>query len=479
VHGSIAEGLAAPRDAPTTALARATVIVTGGVLVLAAILLYVVSNQTRYNQYDHFVWQADAFLNGRVWIPYPVPENEYFQDVYPISPTQGLLPFPPLPALVLVPFVWVFGFHTDQELLAAVLAGVAVGLAYWMLGKLPIRLWARIAITVLFAAGTVFWWTAASGTTWYFAHIVAIIPVFAAIGRALGADRAAVVEPLEAGPPGRSLRQRLGAFLDDTLPLDGPQLVNGLLLGVAATARLPVVLGLPFFMFVGSGGTWQRRSLSAGIGASIPVLALLSYNLATTGSFFHPGYEWQYQREQGYTALGYHADWSIEDIRYIPQNLGIMFGSLPSVLPDVRTTALGPDFIPEVPLCTTPGAVRSLFDRDCPLALPHDIGTSVLFVTPALLLLVPVLRWIGRRRLVAGAALSILLIGLLNVAHFSQGWVQWGYRFSNDFMPFALPLVALGASGRDGRLRLIAFALIVASVLINLWGVMWGNLLGW
>ena len=28
--------------------------------------------------------------------------------------------------------------------------------------------------------------------------------------------------------------------------------------------------------------------------------------------------------------------------------------------------------------------------------------------------------------------------------HFSQGWVQFGYRFSNDFVPFALLLVALG-----------------------------------
>ena len=28
--------------------------------------------------------------------------------------------------------------------------------------------------------------------------------------------------------------------------------------------------------------------------------------------------------------------------------------------------------------------------------------------------------------------------------HFSQGWVQFGYRFSNDFVVFALPLVALG-----------------------------------
>ena len=28
--------------------------------------------------------------------------------------------------------------------------------------------------------------------------------------------------------------------------------------------------------------------------------------------------------------------------------------------------------------------------------------------------------------------------------HFSQGWVQFGYRFSNDFAPFAMILVTLG-----------------------------------
>ena len=466
-----------------TLAARTAVVVSGGLLVLGSILLYYVSNATRYNQYDHFVWQADAFLHGRAWIPYPVPGNDYFQDVYRISPTQALLPFPPLPAIVLLPFVWVFGFDTDQELLAVVLAGIGVGLAFWMLGRLPIRLWARIAVTVLFAAGTVFWWTAASGTTWYFAHIVAIDLLFIAIGRALGADREAVAGPadggVKTGPRPRSLPARAGAFVDGILPLDGAQLVNGLLLGLAATARLPVVLGFPFLVFVGAGDTWQRRILSAGLGTSIPVLALFAYNLATTGSFFHPGYESQYRLELGYTALGYHADWSLEDVRYIPQNLGIMFGSLPTLLPDIRTTALGPDFLPEVPLCTQAGAVRGLFDMACPLALPHDIGTSVLFVTPAFLLMVPVLRWVLRRRLVAGATVAIVLIGLLNLAHFSQGWVQWGYRFSNDFIPFALPLVALGATSRDGRLRVLAFALIVASVLVNAWGVTWGNLLGW
>ena len=49
-----------------------------------------------------------------------------------------------------------------------------------------------------------------------------------------------------------------------------------------------------------------------------------------------------------------------------------------------------------------------------------------------------------RRRLVAGAAVAVLLVALADLSHFSQGWVQFGYRFSNDFAPFAVILVTLG-----------------------------------
>ena len=41
-------------------------------------------------------------------------------------------------------------------------------------------------------------------------------------------------------------------------------------------------------------------------------------------------------------------------------------------------------------------------------------------------------------------------IALVNLMHFSQGWVQFGYRFSNDFVVFALPLVAVGMQRRGG-----------------------------
>jgi hypothetical protein len=65
-------------------------------------------------------------------------------------------------------------------------------------------------------------------------------------------------------------------------------------------------------------------------------------------------------------------------------------------------------------------------------------------------------------------------IGLLNLMHFSQGWVQFGYRFSNDFAPFALVLVTLAIAWLGVRPWTSAGG---ASVLINAWGVYWGQ--GW
>jgi hypothetical protein len=128
-------------------------------------------------------------------------------------------------------------------------------------------------------------------------------------------------------------------------------------------------------------------------------------------------------------------------------------------------------------LCTDPGAVRGLFDPSCPIALPDDVGTSILLSSPGYLLAIPALLG-GRSRLVAGAFLAVLAIAIFNLMHFSQGWVQFGYRFSNDFAPFAILLVAIGLA-RRGRVGLLGAGLIGLSIAANLWGVIWGNVLGW
>jgi hypothetical protein len=259
--------------------------------------------------------------------------------------------------------------------------------------------------------------------------------------------------------------------------------VNGLLIGLAATARLTVIVALPFFVRVGPGRDWRRRGVAVALGAAIPVAALVAYNVVSTGHVFHPAYDHLYQLEsRAYTRLGYHPDWAAEDPRYLPQNVAIMLLSAPTLLPDRFQDTLGTI---DRSLCAAPDATRGLFDPDCPLALPRDTGMSVLLTTPALLLAIPAWFDRRRRRIVVAALLAIVLVSVANLMHFSQGWVQFGYRFSNDVLPFAMVLVAVGFSWLVDRARRAAWAmplamgLIVLSVMVNAWGVIWGRILGW
>jgi hypothetical protein len=489
VLGSVAEGApgSRPLDALFDWLDRLPALIVGAGLIGVALAAYWLPGSDRY--YNHFVWQAMAFLDGRAVIDWPVDlggfprGNDWMQDVFPLSVQTGdpnatgaLLPFPPLPAIVLIPFVAIWGLATDIRAVSILLGAIDVGLAWWALGRLAVSRRIRLATTVFFAFGTVFWYAAQLGTTWFFAHVVAVTFLLVAIGVALGADPGADDEIENVpSPSGLVGAATVAAAVRRPFELiDRRQLVAGLLFGIACTARLTAVFGAPFFLLVGGGGTWLRRSASAGLGAAIPVLLLLGYNLATTGHILHPGYEYQYQLEaNGYPGLNYHPDWGIEDVRYLLQNLQIMFLSTPAFFPDHVPTALGGGR----ELCVAADAVRSLFDKSCPLAMPRDIGMSILLTSPAYLLAIPALIG-GRSRLVAGSFLAVVAIVLVNLMHFSQGWVQFGYRFSNDFVPFALPLVAVGMRRRGG-VGLLAFSLIVASVAINLWGVIWGNLQGW
>jgi hypothetical protein len=489
LDGRVAQGRAAARSGAVGAgaldwLSPTTI---GFGLVLLAIVVYWSSGTVRF--YNHFVWQALAFLQGRAEIDFPVPPSEtspgnsWMQDIYPLldaggQPTgRGLLPFPPLPAIVLLPLVALSGLATDQRIAAVALGGVNVGLTWWLLGRLAIERRARSLTTVFFGFGTVHWYASQLGTTWFLAHVVALTPLLAAIGLALDRDRASASDE---EPPDESgtgwWAAALGGLRRPWALLDRRQLLVGLLFGLACTARLPVVFAAPFFVLVGSGRTWVHRAVSAGLGAAIPVGILLAYNLATTGSLFHPGYEYQYQLEaRGYPSLHYNPDWAIEDPRYLPQNIAIALFSLPAILPDAIPASVGAGR----PLCVDPRMVRGLFDADCPLALPRDIGMSLILTSPAFLLAIPALRGYARSRLVTGAALAILLIGLVNLMHFSQGWVQFGYRFSNDFVAFALPLVAIGIAGLPARRQSIAAWLVAASIAVNFWGTWWGMKLGW
>ena len=498
----VAQGRSHPRSPVPTPPSTFVTVAIGASLVAIALVVYTLSHPYRF--YDHFEWQAAAFLEGQAAIRYPVaatatsPGNAFFQDVLPVPTTDGvpraLVPFPPLPAVVLMPFVALWGLNADGQLIFAILGALDVGIAWWLLGRLPIRTWVRFAATVFFGFGTVFWYAAQLGTTWYQAHVLAVGLALAAVGVALGGDRAAARSEDEVSVPigdeSAAVAVDRPSSLAATLLPDPRQFLAGLLFGLACTSRLTVVFGAPFFLLVGSGGSWQRRGWSAALGAVIPIGALLVYNLVTTGHILHPGYQHLYELEAGfYKPLNYHLEWWIEDVRYLPQNFGIMFLNTPVWLPNEVPSALGLGG----PLCTTSGSMRGWFNPACPLLLPRDTGMSILLTSPGYFLILPALRWgYGHSRAVTGAALAVLLIGVVNLAHFSQGWVQFGYRFSNDFVPWALLLVAIGLDRVATRasappswpitsrlLLVLAVGLVGLSVLVNFWGVVWGDTLGW
>jgi hypothetical protein len=575
-------------------------------LVLLCFAAYYFIQPNRTNIYMHFVLQAQSWLDGNTAIPTPG-----YQDVMPLgvhldgsscvataddpscmATGYGIIPFPPLPAWVLLPFVALWRLSTDEHLLAMIFAAIDVGIAYWMLGYLPVRHGVRVLTSLFLGLGTVLWYAAAIGSTWFWAHIVGVGCLLLSVGLALSADpdateprplrgivtavrgfrwsggwtSVAVVVALGAGGellfrladvgtsaaslaavgvalglvaatlavvvadrPGvlvpflivvavvggvpllllatvqsPAALQAIDVFLlvlviglwwlsarypkrmESGLALlrgtlsspESRQVAAGLLFGLAVTARLTILFGFPFLILVGGGGSWLRRAMLAGAGAAVPVVALVVYTYAVTGQLFNPAYQYQYGVELvGYgSILNYNPAWSITDIRYIPQNLGILLLGAPRLLPHFSSVFPGDS---GDQLCVNT-AVRGLFDRTCPVAIPEATGTSILLTSPAFLL--APLAWGPIRRLridraTVGATIAVLGIATVNLMHFSQGWVQFGYRFSNDFVPFALILVALGAT-RLGRLWPVLL-LVGASILINFWGTTWGVILGW
>jgi hypothetical protein len=416
---------------------------------IVALGIYTFSNPSRFNIYNHFVLQADAYLHGSFAIPMP-----RFQDVMPLPdrPGFGIVPFPPLPAILLVPLVLVQGVPADQGLFCVVLGAINVGLCWRMLTRVTDKPGANFLATLFFAFGTVHWYAAMLGSTWFFAHVVAVTFLLLAITAALDGERQ---------ERARALLRDAGAMVRGRHLIDPVQFLAGFVFGVAALARLSVIFGAPFFVFVGGGGSYRRRAFSAGLGAAIPLLLLLAYNVLTTGHVFNPAYDWLYHHEYlGYMPPDLAIDTSlgIEDPGHIPTNLLIMFGWPPVVHPECWPSLLGPP-------------------PQCAVLMPDQIGMSVLLTSPAYILIAPIVAAAWRQRLVLGSALAVLAIAAFNLMHFSQGWVQFGYRFSNDFAPFAVVLVALAIAWLG--VRWLAAGLVAISIAVNAWGVYWGVVSGW
>jgi hypothetical protein len=136
----------------------------GGV---AFFLIALLSN-LRPTPYDNYVLLAQALLGGHVWIAWP---GSYI-DALAYNGQRYIIEGP-LPALLLLPAVALFGTHANQTLLGALLAAIAVGAA-WELGERFAVPRANIVwICAFLLAGTDLLWCAILGDVWFLAHVSA------------------------------------------------------------------------------------------------------------------------------------------------------------------------------------------------------------------------------------------------------------------------------------------------------------------
>ena len=125
--------------------------------------------------------------------------------------------YPPMPAILLLPFVAVFGTSVDQSLMSIALASLCCSLIWLMLTKTGTKGSKALWLTALFGFGTCFWFIAAVGSAWYIEQVTAVLFLTSAILLAL--------------------YKRNDFFV-------------GFLLGCAYLARLPTILAFPFFLLL-------------------------------------------------------------------------------------------------------------------------------------------------------------------------------------------------------------------------------------
>ena len=371
------------------------------VAVLSAVL-YWLANRSFDAARGDFFYLADAFLHGRTWLVAALGPN----DVIPID-GRFYVPFAPFPAIALMPLVAMIGPVTADQLepgINALLAGASVGLCWWLLERVGVKRTSdRLWLTALFGFSTQILWVTTRGGVWHTGQLIATILTFVCLVELFGGRRAWVV---------------------------------GLAAGAAFLTRAPLAFAIPIYaLWLASPGERSRATVGAAeVGgyvararAAIPWRAWIEFAAAVAPSlvffFAYNLIRFGSPLESGY-ALATLPDWldrqreiGLFSIRHIPMNIDYFLLHLPAFMPT------------------------------WPFLRPDGLGMSVLITSPGLLF---ALRADWRRPVAWLLAAATILVLIPTLLYYGGGWLQYGYRYFLDSVPFVMALCGLAAEHRGG-----------------------------
>ena len=400
----------------------------------------------RHSLAPHFVYLAESFLHGHLDLLH-VPDPPY--DLT-IVEGQWYVSFPPLPAVLMLPLVALRGLAVSDIAFSVALGALSIPLFYLVLSRLGIcGSGVRVWLCVLLGLGTPLWYCSALGSVWYTAHVAAVVCLCLYALEVVGRNR-----PFWAG----------------------------LWLCLGFLARAPVLLAFPLSVAPGLLQARGRRQaaqfmLMFLLGAAPGLLAQAAYNYARFGNPLEFGYRWMNSPGQ---LVDRQVAWGQFSVHFLPENLYTLLVRPPLV--SLAPLRVSPDPWGMGLLLTCPAlslALRRLRfrmrrvlgwdERGLPDYVPRQRSTEVF---PGLCAAFA-RRMRHLRRLDAlylGLWLAVASVLVPSLLYFNTGSYQFGYRFALDWLPLGVLLVAFGV---DGRLPRWGRALIVLSVLMHLWGVLW------
>lgn len=393
----------------------------------------------------HFVYQADAWLHGHAAIDPPLTGDDWAQvetvtlagggqaqgrrlttrpafrtldgDELPLSRITAsagktaYMSFPPFPTVIMLPSALIGGRGGNDVIPTLLIAACILPLTLLVLRRLVEAGLSRrsladdLWLVATLAFGSVLLFSAVQGKVWYTAHVVGV-------ALALVYAWAAI----EARHP----------------------VIAGLALGAATLTRTAMAFMVVLFV----SEAWRmadRAALRASLRRALlpfaaPVVAFailgMLYNAVRFGSPTEFGHSYLVVRQQAQIE-----QFGLASYHYLARNLAVAFTLLPE-------------------LSARPPYVQI-----------SGHGLALWFTTPILLLVL----WPRARPALHRALwLTVLVVALPSLLYQNSGWVQFGYRFSLDYVVFLILLLAIG----DRPLTRLAKGLIIAGIAINLFGAL-------
>jgi hypothetical protein len=393
-----------------------------GIYLIATVVYIATAGRERlaeHTPFNHFALLAEAWLDGRLDLGGPPPAYTGNND-FAVVDGRTFVSFPPFPALLIAPVVKLAGGAARVRDAQFFLGFAGIGPAVLFLaleriaasGRSRRTLPENAALAALFAFGSVYWFSAVQGTVWFAAHVVGVALACVYLYCALDAAHPAWA---------------------------------GLALGLGFATRTPLAFAAPLFLcealrasraerrgglrIAGAdAGALARRLLLFGAPAAAALALVLWHNHARFGDALEFGHRyldvvWRARMER----------WGLFSYHYLGRNLAVVLTSLPYA--GVKGAPFQINAHGLALWVTTPIYAWALWPR----------RTSPIF-------------WA-----LAATAGAVALPSLL---YQNSGWIQFGYRFSNDFAPFLFAMIAV--SGR--RLAAPFYALGAAAIAVNGFG---------